>query len=73
MRSPLIYPGSNYKGYEAGDVTKMAGNLKNAKYLLIHGTGDRDVHFHHSMMLSKALTKEGVMFRQLVSIASSAI
>ena len=68
MGSPHVHPGSNYKGYEAADVTKVAGNLRNSKFLLIHGTADRDVHFHHSMMLAKALTHKGVIFRQIVSI-----
>ena len=66
MGSPHIYPGSNYKGYEAADATKVAGNLLNKKFMLIHGTADRRAPFQHTMMLTKALTDEGVLFEQLV-------
>ncbi|XP_066974169.1 dipeptidyl peptidase 4 isoform X3 [Macrobrachium rosenbergii] len=65
MGSPHVYPGSNYKGYEAADATKMAGNLKDKMFLLIHGTADDNVHYHHSMMLAKALVDEGVQFQQM--------
>lgn len=66
MGSPHVYPGSNYKGYEAADATKMAGNLKDKMFLLIHGTADDNVHYHHSMMLAKSLVDEGVLFQQMV-------
>nr|XP_053643640.1 dipeptidyl peptidase 4-like [Cherax quadricarinatus] len=65
MGSPHVYPGSNYKGYEAADATKVAGNLKEKTFLLIHGTADDNVHYHHSMMLAKALVDEGVLFQQM--------
>lgn len=65
MGSPHVYPGSNYKGYEAADATKMAGNLKDKMFLLIHGTADDNVHYHHSMMLAKSLVDEGVLFQQM--------
>ncbi|CAL4066477.1 unnamed protein product, partial [Meganyctiphanes norvegica] len=65
MGSPQVYPGSNYKGYEAADATKVAGNLDGKMFLLIHGTADDNVHYQHSMMLAKALVDEGVLFRQM--------
>nr|XP_045608607.1 dipeptidyl peptidase 4-like [Procambarus clarkii] len=65
MGSPHVYPGSNYKGYEAADATKVAGNLKEKMFLLIHGTADDNVHYQHSMMLAKALVDEGVLFQQM--------
>ena len=67
MGSPKPHPESNFKGYEAADVTKLAGNLKDKKFLLLHGTSDDNVHFHHSMMLSHSLIEEGVLFKQMVS------
>ncbi|XP_067000020.2 inactive dipeptidyl peptidase 10 [Anabrus simplex] len=53
----------NYRGYEESDVTKRAGNLRDKLFLLIHGTADDTVHYQQSMMLVKALTDEGVLFR----------
>ena len=66
MGSPRVYPGSNYKGYEAADATKVVGNLKGKMFLLVHGTADDNVHYHHSMMLAKALVDEDVLFQQMV-------
>ena len=66
MGSPKLSADSNYKGYEEADATKVAGNLKGKKFLLVHGTGDDNVHFHHSMMLSHSLIEEGVLFKQMV-------
>lgn len=68
MGSPNVHPGSNYKGYEAADLTKVVGNLKHTRFLLVHGTADRNVLFQHSMMLARALEEEGVIFRQIVSL-----
>ncbi|XP_050712996.1 inactive dipeptidyl peptidase 10-like isoform X2 [Eriocheir sinensis] len=65
MGSPEVYPGSNYKGYEAADATKVVGNLKGKMFLLMHGTADDNVHYRHSMMLAKALVDEGVLFQQM--------
>ncbi|XP_049834245.1 inactive dipeptidyl peptidase 10-like isoform X2 [Schistocerca gregaria] len=53
----------NYLGYEKADVTKRAGNLQDKMFLLIHGTADHTVHYQQSMLLVRALTKEGVLFR----------
>lgn len=59
-------PADNYRYYDEADVTKRAGNLKDKMFLLIHGTADDTVHYQQSMLLVKALTKEGVLFRHQV-------
>ncbi|XP_054710393.1 inactive dipeptidyl peptidase 10-like [Uloborus diversus] len=61
MQSPK--PEDNYIGYEKSDVSIKAEHIRGKKFLLIHGTADDDVHLQHSMMLIKALTNAGVLFR----------
>ena len=61
----------NYKGYEESDVTRRAPNFHPTgdtlrKLYLVHGSRDDNVHLQHSMVLSKALVKEGVTFKQQV-------
>ncbi|XP_035227966.1 prolyl endopeptidase FAP-like, partial [Stegodyphus dumicola] len=65
MQSPK--PEDNYVGYEKADVSIKAEYVRGKKFLLIHGTADDDVHLQHSMMLIKALTNAGVLFRTQVS------
>ncbi|GFU48812.1 venom dipeptidyl peptidase 4 [Nephila pilipes] len=61
MQSPK--PEDNYIGYEKSDVSIRAEHVRGKKFLLIHGTADDNVHLQHSMMLIKALTNAGVLFR----------
>lgn len=56
----------NYKGYEEGDLTNYADQLRDKQFLLIHGTADDNVHIQQSMALTKALTSRGVLFQQIV-------
>lgn len=54
-------PKENASGYDDNAPEKMADKLK-GKFLLIHGTGDDNVHFQNSIMLTEALIKANKQF-----------
>ncbi|XP_033729006.1 dipeptidyl peptidase 4-like [Pecten maximus] len=59
-------PEDNPDGYNLSNVSKNAKNFKSAKYMLIHGTGDDNVHFQNSAQLMRALVEENVYFRSQI-------
>ncbi len=54
-------PEENKEGYDANAPESMAAKLK-GKLLLVHGTGDDNVHFQNSVMLVENLIREGKDF-----------
>ncbi len=54
-------PEENKAGYDSNAPESMAGKLK-GRFLLIHGTGDDNVHFQNSVSLVNNLIKEGKEF-----------
>jgi dipeptidyl-peptidase-4 len=54
-------PQENKSGYDDNAPEKMASQLK-GKFLLIHGTGDDNVHFQNSIMLTEALIQNNKEF-----------
>ncbi|CAI8006714.1 Prolyl endopeptidase FAP [Geodia barretti] len=56
-------PQNNRQAYEESSVLYRAGNLSDVDYLLIHGTGDDNVHFQNTAQLVQALTEKEVQFR----------
>lgn len=56
----------NYRGYEDSDLNKKAMTLDKKLLMLIHGSADETVHYQHSMMLIRALTEKGILFRHQV-------
>jgi dipeptidyl-peptidase-4 len=53
------------EGYEMSDVAKAADKLHGA-LLLVHGTGDDNVHFQNSIQMIDALIKAGKQFRLMI-------
>lgn len=58
MQTPQL----NASGYDDNSPTTHAGKLK-GEFLLIHGTGDDNVHFQNSVALEDALINAGKQFR----------
>ncbi|XP_063838892.1 venom dipeptidyl peptidase 4-like [Ostrinia nubilalis] len=58
-------PRSNPLGYQRSDVTAMAEKLRGRRFLLVHGTGDDNVHYQHSMQLAKQLQHADIAFEQM--------
>jgi dipeptidyl-peptidase 4 len=58
-------PRDNQKGYDESDLTKSADKLHGA-LLLVHGTGDDNVHFQNSVQMIDALIKAGKQFRLMI-------
>lgn len=54
-------PKENESGYNDNAPEKMADKLK-GKFLLVHGTGDDNVHFQNSIMLTDALIRANKEF-----------
>lgn len=61
----LDLPQANPIGYERSDIIRQAEKLRGRKYLLVHGTGDDNVHFQHSMLLAKQLQHSDIDFQQM--------
>jgi len=55
-------PAQNPTGYNQTSILIRAANIQNSRFLLIHGTGDDNVHFQNSAELAKTLIKHNVQF-----------
>lgn len=57
----LMRPQDNAKGYDENSPINHVSKL-NGKYLLVHGTGDDNVHLQNAIELQNALIKAGKQF-----------
>lgn len=57
----LRKPADNKSGYEDNSPVNFTKNIK-GKFLLVHGSGDDNVHYQNSMELANALVKNNIPF-----------
>lgn len=58
-------PRENAAGYDAGSAVLHAAGL-HSRFLLVHGTGDDNVHFQNTVQLSDALQNAGKQFQLMI-------
>ncbi|KAJ2944626.1 hypothetical protein O0L34_g3978 [Tuta absoluta] len=58
-------PVNNPIGYHHSDLMAHANKLRGRKYMLVHGTGDDNVHYQHSLQLAKVLQHSDIAFDQV--------
>ena len=58
----------NWKGFTESSLTGKAEYFADNSFMVVHGTGDDNVHVEHTMRLSKMLVNNHIIFRQQVCI-----
>lgn len=59
----------NLKKYNETSVLdnfRQLENFRTHKFLLVHGTGDDNVHYQHSLLFAKLLQKMDIQFDEMV-------
>lgn len=57
----------NLKGYQDGDVTLLAEELRGHDFFIMHGNADDNVHYQNAAKLMKVLQEKDIPFEQMVS------
>lgn len=61
----LPTPEDNLYGYNQTDVSRRVEGIRGKKFLLVHGSGDDNVHYQQSLALAKALEVADILFQQI--------
>ncbi|XP_012054228.1 PREDICTED: venom dipeptidyl peptidase 4 [Atta cephalotes] len=61
----LPIPEDNLDGYNRSDISRRAEGIRGKKYMLIHGTGDDNVHYQQALVLAKSLEHKDILFEQV--------
>ncbi|KAK2581827.1 hypothetical protein KPH14_002294 [Odynerus spinipes] len=61
----LPTPDDNLYGYNETDVSRRVEGIRGKKFLVVHGSGDDNVHYQQSLALAKALEMADILFQQI--------
>ncbi|XP_037960326.1 venom dipeptidyl peptidase 4 [Teleopsis dalmanni] len=61
----LPTPEDNLEKYKESSVLQQIENFRNHDFLLIHGSGDDNVHYQQSLMLAKVLQHNDILFEEM--------
>lgn len=63
----LPVEGDNLSNYGISNAFHDLDNFRTHNFLLIHGSGDDNVHYQHSLLLAKLLQRADIAFEEQVS------
>ena len=56
----------NWRGYTGSSLTMASPAIRDNSLMVIHGTGDDNVHLEHTMSLTRQLVNNNILFRQQI-------
>ena len=56
----------NWRGYTGSSLTMASPAIRDNSLMVMHGTGDDNVHLEHTMSLTRQLVNNNILFRQQI-------